>query len=310
MALLEIRELSSQIPFGAQVSGVTLAALEDSDLRGQLRDLFDSKGVLVFRDMGPDPDMHLALSAVFGDLAHHGLSEDRTGKPEVVNLQQAEDVIEIDGRRLAAFLPWHFDACYTKRLNRAALLRPVVIPPSGGMTGFADGVQLYDAISPDLRREFEDARIVYYSKLMFMHQKFGFPGSHKWISLSAAAAETIAKCEGAKRSVHPAVWQRPTGEKVLHVSPWQAAGISGREDAEGDALLEELCQEIYSRMIPYWHEWQPTDMVLWDNLRMIHAVSGNEPGQARHMQRATIEGDYGLGAFEEGATGNEPPMMG
>lgn len=310
MTTLEIKKLSSDIPFGAQVAGVTRDALKDEVLRRQLQELFDKEGVLVFRDMELDTETHLALSGVFGPLAHHGLTEDQTGKPEVVNLKQAEDVIEVDGRRLAAFLPWHFDACYTEKLNRAALLRPVEIPRTGGMTGFADGIQLYNAISPDLRRQFEDARIIYYSKLMFMHQRFGFPENHRWISLSSSAAETIEKCEGSRRSVHPAVWKRASGEKVLHVSPWQAAGILGRENPDGDTLLEELCQEIYRKMVPYWHEWRPTDMVLWDNLRMIHAVSGNEPGQARHMQRATIEGDYGLGAFEEGAIGSEPPMMG
>jgi taurine dioxygenase len=50
-------------------------------------------------------------------------------------------------------------------------------------------------------------------------------------------------------------------------------------------------------------------MVLWDNWRFVHAVSGNEVGRTRHLQRATIEGDYGLGAFEDGL-GAEPPAMG
>jgi taurine dioxygenase len=310
MTALKVSEVSDGIPFGAKVQGVTREAIADPAVRRQLQDLFEERGVLVFKDVEASTDMHLALSEVFGPLDHHALSGDKSKKPEVVNLNQKQDVIDIDGKRLAAFLPWHFDACYTAKLNRAAMLRPVTLPPEGGMTGFADGVQLYKAISPQLRARFENARITYHSKLMFMHQRFGMPSNYRWISISDSAAQLIETCETAIRSVHPAIWTRASGERVLHVSPWQAAGIAGQETPAGDELLEELCQEIYARMVPYWHRWELTDMVLWDNWRFIHAVSGNDPQYTRHLQRATIAGDYGLGAFEQGAVGSEPPMMG
>lgn len=46
-------------------------------------------------------------------------------------------------------------------------------------------------------------------------------------------------------------------------------------------------------------------MVIWDNWRMLHAVSGHDPDEARVMHRTTIEGDYGLGYFEGHAVGDE-----
>jgi taurine dioxygenase len=309
MPSISVRALSDDLPFGARVNGLDMAAVADKGLRAELRDVFERRGVVVFEDTDRSTELHLALSEVFGPLAHHALTEDKSAKPKVVNLDQKQDVIEIAGEELAAYLPWHFDACYTEKLNRAAILRPVSIPPEGGMTGFADGIQLYEAISSELRDAFEDRKIIYHARLMFTHQRFA-PPPGRWISLSDGAAELIERCEDTRRSVHPAIWRRASGEKVLHVSPWQAAGILGEETPEGDALLEALCQEIYAKMTPYWHKWRLTDMVLWDNQRFIHAVSGNERRYARHMQRATIEGDYGLGAFEQGATGSEPPMMG
>jgi taurine dioxygenase len=48
----------------------------------------------------------------------------------------------------------------------------------------------------------------------------------------------------------------------------------------------------------YFHRWQPADMVIWDNWRCLHAVSGMSPGDARCMHRTTIAGDYGHGRFE------------
>ncbi|HEY5013971.1 MAG TPA: TauD/TfdA family dioxygenase [Acidimicrobiia bacterium] len=48
----------------------------------------------------------------------------------------------------------------------------------------------------------------------------------------------------------------------------------------------------------YFHRWQPADMVIWDNWRCLHAVSGMSHGDARCMHRTTIAGDYGHGRFE------------
>ena len=80
----------------------------------------------------------------------------------------------------------------------------------------------------------------------------------------------MAEYEGRPRALHPAVWTRSSGEKVLHVSPWMAKGIEGREDADGDALLAAVCDEIVeaAKDLSYFHRWQPTDMVIWDNWRM------------------------------------------
>ena len=50
---------------------------------------------------------------------------------------------------------------------------------------------------------------------------------------------------------------------------------------------------------PYFHQWQPTELMAWDNWRMLHSVSGTSPQNRRRMQRTTILGDYGLGYFEK-----------
>ena len=50
----------------------------------------------------------------------------------------------------------------------------------------------------------------------------------------------------------------------------------------------------------YWHEWKLTDMLIWDNSRVLHAVEGCDPKYPRRVHRTTIRGDYGLGRFEGG----------
>ncbi len=305
MNSIQERPLSEELSFGARVRGVDRASLRSAAVRSQLLDIYDRRGVIVFEEIEQSAEMQLTLSAVFGPLRQHAMNAvpkvgDDPSKPMMeLNCHPGEaDVFEIDGRELAGWVAWHYDACYTKHLYRGGLLRALDIPPAGGMTGFADGIQLYRAIAPALRERFEHQNIVYEAKLMFMNQRFGLPKSYRVVSLQQAAQDVLKASEGSPRAVHPAIWQRASGEPVLHVSPWQAAGIEGHEDPEGRALLEALCQEIYTKMTPYWHAWKSTDMLLWDNWRVIHSVSGHDPRYSRRVHRATIEGDYGLGRFE------------
>jgi taurine dioxygenase len=78
-----------------------------------------------------------------------------------------------------------------------------------------------------------------------------------------------------------------------------AVGIEHHEDDDGDELLEAVCQAMLLHATPYFHRWKPTELMAWDNWRMLHSVTGTSPENRRRMQRTTILGDYGLGYFEK-----------
>ena len=92
--------------------------------------------------------------------------------------------------------------------------------------------------------------------------------------------------------------QRETGRKMLKLSPWFAVGIAGMMDAAGDALLEEVARHIVDDAGSYSYIWQSTDMLLWDNWRVLHSAAGSPADQERWLLRTKIEGDYGLGRAE------------
>ena len=310
MTTIKVRPLADDLSFGARITGVTSENSTDEAVRVEVNAVFEDRGMIVFEDMEPSDRMQTALSDVFGSLQDHALKGlprvDQDAMPGVVefNFEPGQcDVFEVNGTPLSSWVNWHFDACYTDKLNRAGVLRALEITPEGGTTGFADGIQLYGAVSPELRARFEDLNVLYHSHMLFMNQRFGAAKHFKIIQLSEVLSNLLEQTKDATRSIHPAIWMRASGEKVLHVSPWQAAGIEGHENPEGDALLEELCQEIYTKMTPYIHSWKPTDMIIWDNWRFIHSVSGHKPEYTRRMHRTTIAGDYGLGRFEGGVEG-------
>jgi taurine dioxygenase len=163
-----------------------------------------------------------------------------------------------------------------------------------------DGIALYGAISPEVRNQIEDAAVIYAMDVILENLRFGRPDGLVEVEPSPQSFAVMAEFEGRPRALHPAVWTRDSGQKVMHVSPWMAKGIEGSEDPDGEALLAAVCNEIVAAAehLSYFHRWQPTDMVIWDNWRCLHAVSGMLPEYSRCMHRTTIQGDYGLGRFE------------
>ena len=305
MATIECAPLRSDLDFGARIAGVSYQALEDPAVREQLERVFEDRGLILFEDVEPSSRMQVAISEVFGPLKSHpvpAVTRVENDLPGIIDMHyRAGDgnIVEVGGRRLAMWSPWHFDHCYNDELNRAGVLRWIEGPPEGGKTGFADGIDLYEALSSELRERIEGRNVVYKLETFFEVMRFGVPEGFRIIeSKQTHAIESFGK--NMRRAIHPAVWTRTDGRKVLHVSPWMAQGIEGDETPEGHALLEAVCQEIVGKARAYFHQWKPSDMLVWDNWRLLHSVSGMEPGRDRRMQRTTIAGDYGLGRFEEG----------
>jgi len=304
---LNVRPIQDDRPFAARVGGITADNVDDPGVRQRLNEAFEEHGVLVFEGVEPTPEMQVAISTVFGPLKDHPsaatprVGDGLLGVIEMRHEPNEGGMVEVDGRRLSQWLPWHFDHCYNDQLNRAGVLRAVEIPADGGMTGFVDGIALYEAISPEVRDRIEGEEVVYAMDVILDNLRFGRP--ERFVELEAApqSHEVMAEYEHRPRAIHPAVWTRSSGEKVLHVSPWMAKGIEGWDDEAATALLTEVCDEIVeaAKDLCYFHQWQPDDMVIWDNWRVLHSVSGSPPEHGRCMHRTTIAGDYGLGRFEE-----------
>ena len=305
MTTLTVRPVSDDLAFGARVGGVTRDGLADDGLRAQVKDLFEEHGLLVFTDIEPTPQMQVALSTAIGPLKDHPsqATPRAGGEVGVIEIRHEPNQpgrVELNGQVLAQWLPWHFDHCYNDELNRAGVLRAVEVAPEGGLTGFVDGIALYDALPLELRDQIKSETVIYAMDVILDNLRFGRPADFVEVETSRDADAVMIEFADRPRALHPAVWTRRSGEKVLHVSPWMAKGLAGRENADGDALLAAVCDEIFAAApdLSYFHQWQPTDMLIWDNWRVLHAVSGMSPEHGRCMHRTTIAGDYGLGRFE------------
>jgi taurine dioxygenase len=304
---LRVENLRDDLSFGSQVWGATRENLRDPAVRDTLRKAFEARGLLVFQDVEQSCEMQLAISDVFGKLKDHPVSKvSRAAEdlaPGIIDLNSSPEddtnLYEVDGQLLHNWLPWHFDHSYNNELNRAGVLRAIVIAPEGGLTRFACGIDLYDRMPAELRKRIEDKKVIYSLDLTL---RFGQPDSYREVKTSQQAIDVSAMAKDRPRSIHPAVWTRPSGEKILHVGALHALGVLDHEDPEGEALLQEVCRYIRDNPRVYSHKWSPGQMLIWDNWRLLHAVSGASAKHPRRMHRTTIKGDYGLGCFEGEST--------
>jgi len=307
MALADVRPLQEGLPFGVRIGGLTREILADAAIRQEIDDLLIQHGMIVFEDVEQSDEMQLALSSCFGPLKEHPVksvsrvdSQRMPGVVEIAARPENGGIVEIAGKQLTHWLPWHFDHCYNDELNRCGVLRSVERVEEGGITGFMDGIALYKQFPKDLLARIEGKDVIYTLATQYDELKFALPEGYRMVKPKPFNQEFKDQADNMPRSLHPAVWTRPTGEKCLHVSQYMAQGILGEENPEGDALLEEVCKTIaeLAKTCSYHHKWRATDMAIWDNTRMLHAVSGSDPTQTRIMYRTTIKGDYGHGRWD------------
>ena len=291
---------------GVEVSGFDITQPIGEELAAELVSLWDEHGILVFRKQEVNPENQIAFSRVFGELEMHPLKATTSDEyPELfmlVNDPEKEKFMTANyaGRDMVGKLDWHMDLHYTGKPNRGALLRGVVCAAEDGLTGFGDLAKAYDALDEETRVLLEKIEVTYAFSMQRRHMRYvdleGYqPGPYSPTKPSDLNYPNFPEV------AYPAVVTHTvTGRKVLEiceqfleriVAPHKA-GLSNDEAVD---LLQRLVEHTRKPEFHYFHQWQPGDMVLWDNWRAMHCATGTRPGVERVIHRTTIKGDAVLG---------------
>lgn len=313
-----VSPLPGRPEFGAVVAGLAPAMLDEAGVRAALHDLWIDRGLLVFREMD-GLDTAIRLSSVFGALEEHPLLRGTDVAQEhrlTIDVdEKAMGVYEVDGERRGGWQGWHKDSMYMAEMHHGGLLWARTVPERGGETGFIDQAAAYDALPGDLKARIEGLSVLYKFSRDSVDSRFG-PKPDRRICRDPRRAPLPDHENAMRRAIHPMVVAQPgTGRRFAHVSPWFAEGIEGMENEEGDALLREVIDHITHPEVAYFHRWSVGEMVLWDNIRMLHCATGTPAGMKRHLTRTIILGDYAMGRLEEapagaGRAGTDQPGFG
>ena len=277
----DIRPLDA--PLGAEVIGLDLGLpLGDEEFQRLHRAHLDHH-VLVFRDQRITPAQQVAFSRRFGPLQIHVLRDFQlAGHPEVLVVSNIKENGKPIGLGDAGHF-WHSDLSYKDKPSLGSLLHAQELPAEGGDTLFADQHRAWETLGRELRKTIAPLFAEHSYLAKYEELRARSPWRPKLTEQQVAEVKPV---------LHPVVRTHPeTGYKALFVSEHFTTRIVGLPDDESRAVLAELFAHCALPELQYRHQWQPHDMVFWDNRSVTHLAAGTPENLRRKLFRTTIEGD-------------------
>jgi alpha-ketoglutarate-dependent taurine dioxygenase len=174
---------------------------------------------------------------------------------------------------------WHMDgATQPKPPNKATILSAHVITDDGDGTDFASTYLAYEELPAADRARYEKLRVTHSVEAT---QRRLYPNP---------TPEMLAEWAKMPRHEHPLVWKHRSGRKSLVLGA-TALDVVGMDEEEGRQLLLELEEWTARPGRVYRHLWSEGDVVIWDNLGMIHKALPYDETSPRELHRSVLEGD-------------------
>jgi alpha-ketoglutarate-dependent taurine dioxygenase len=276
---LEFSKLGSRI--GAEVRGLNLSGDLPAETVAQIRAALNEHKALVFREANILSDeAQVKFASHFGPLTK--------AHPTVASVEGEENVLPVDSENGSAN-NWHTDVTFVVNPPQASTLRSIDLPAYGGETLIASSAGAYSDL-PDELRNFADT-------LWAIHTNdydYSVPKNLEHANAEERRKEfTRLKFETA----HPVVRVHPlTGERGLFIGGFaQRLRIVGLSNTESRDIIRLLQAYVTRPENVVRVNWEPNQLVLFDNRITQHYAPDNYDGQPRKLNRVTIAGDIPVG---------------
>jgi len=280
---LAIKHLDA--PLGAEASGVDLAGAVSAGDIAAIEDAWRERLVVVFHGQSLSDPQLIGFSRNFGELDPPGPNP--YGKPFLAShpeLNVISNVVE-NGKPIGNLgdgeAVWHADMTYVDVPPKAAMLHALEVPPpaAGGNTYFANMFAAYAALPADLQRAAEGKVAVH-------------DASTNSAGMLRKGYEPVTDLRKTVGAHHPLVRTDPgTGRKALFLGRRPNAYVLGLGLDESEALLDALWAHATQPRFALCHEWKVGDLLMWNNLSVLHRRDPFDPTTRRVMHRSQIKGN-------------------
>ena len=277
--MLEVSPVSHG--FVAQINNVEVGNLSDAEFE-EIYSAWLDHAVLRIRGQALDEDGLQRFSARFGPL-----EEIPTGRMSVAQkakiknryVTQLSNIL-VDGKPIGGLgnseASWHSDMTYIQVPPPASILLGVEVPQTGGDTYFSNQYAAYDALPSDLKARVQTLNIKH-------------DAAHTSVGSLRPGFEPFDDPRDAPGAIHSIVQTHDeTGRKVLYLGRREWAFIPGLELQESERLLDELWSYAVLPENVWRQEWQPGDVVIWDNRCVLHRRDDFPPESRRLMKRCQV----------------------
>ena len=248
-----------------------LPTLLGGDHARTLRELAETRGVLVIRGAVMDDEQQLAFTRTLGPVFDAGGGE---VYKVTFDKRESPDLWEYNYGNFS----WHIDRTDTDLPPFASILNAKRLAPAGGETEFANTYAAYEDLSDADKRLIEGLRVVHKVEASYRE------------SLPHPTESQLATWRRHPDKVHPLVWNHRSGRKSL-VTSTSGTHVVGMDEVEGAALLARLMAHATQPQYVYVHEWRVGDIVMWDNTGTMHRVRSYDLAAGRLLHRTTVLGD-------------------
>lgn len=266
---------------GAEITGVDLSKRLADETVAAIQAAWDQHLVLLFRGQMISDDELVAFSGRFGDLDKPGANPQ--GKPyhptqPYINLISNEKANGVplgnlgDGEAV-----WHADMTYQDNPPKGAVLHGLNVPPAGGATYFANMFAAYEALDAETKALIDGKAAIH----------DGAHNSAGMLRKGYVEQTDVRKTPGAR---HLLV-REDAGRKALFLGRRPNSYIIDMTVADSDALLDRLWAHATQDRFMVRHEWRAGDVLMWENLRVLHKRDAFDPASRRVMHRTQIRGD-------------------
>jgi taurine dioxygenase len=279
---LSVRNLDA--PLGAEIAGVDVSKPLPQAAIDAIEAAWRERLVVVMHGQKLSDPQLVAFSSRFGELDPPGPNP--YGEPflkEHPELNVISNVVE-DGKPIGNLgdgeAVWHADMTYVEVPPKAAMLHALEVPPpeAGGNTHFANMFAAYETLPADLKKAAEGTSAVHDASR----------NSAGMLRKGYKEVTDVRETVGAR---HPLVrTDARTGRKALFLGRRPNAYVLGLSVPESEALLDALWAHATQPRFAMCHEWQVGDLLMWNNLSVLHRREPFDPSTRRVMHRSQIKG--------------------
>jgi len=272
-------------PLGAEIAEIDLSKpLTRADIDA-VEAAWRERLVVVFHGQPLSNPQLIAFSRNFGELDPPGPNP--YGQPfnkEHPELNVISNVVE-NGKPIGNLgdgeAVWHADMTYVDVPPKAAILHALEVPPpeAGGNTYFANMFAAYESLPADLKKAVEGKFAVH-------------DASRNSAGMLRKGYKEVTDVRETVGAHHPVVRTDPkTGRKALFLDRRPNAYVLGLGVAESEALLDTLWAHATQPRFAMCHEWRVGDLLMWNNLSVLHRRDPFDPKTRRVMHRSQIKGN-------------------
>ena len=271
LSQLEVRDVTPD--FGAELIGLEPKHPLDRDTCDVLRDVFDRRGLLLFRDLdiGHAYQVYLATMLIRKEHLADGSTPGTT---------PIEDTFYISNERPKSAAPFgrlqfHSDTMWAEHPFEVLSLYAVEVEEPVVPTTFVSATHAWTTLPDDLRTRVDGREALHTA------------GEVRRGDLTDVALTTVDRPPSTTMPIgrtHPR-----TDQTILYVCEQMTKEVVGMAPDESEALLDDLFGHMYDERNHWNHYWRNGDLIIWDNEAVQHARPNvRSDGPARTLRKVAF----------------------